>query len=115
MREIFLRKYKQSFSLAHTMYVHQLQYSAEFKYLTSESGHKTNKIRECAGENSSSRGSVSPEPGARLPEGVERLREDGRSMRPADPGAARASCGTPVNQERVREEHSRSVSIYKCI
>lgn len=62
MREIFLRKYKQSFSLAHTVYVHQLQYSAEFKYLTSESGHKNNKIRECAGENSSSRGSVSPEP-----------------------------------------------------
>lgn len=54
MREICLRKYKQSFSLAHTVYAHQFQYSDEFKYLISETGHKNNKIRECAGENSSS-------------------------------------------------------------
>lgn len=63
MREIFLRKHKQSFSLAQTVYAHQSQYS-EFKYLTSETGHKTNKIRECVGKNTSSRGSVSPQPGS---------------------------------------------------
>lgn len=109
MRAIFGRKYKQSFSLAETVYTHQFQYSTEFKYLTSETGHKNNRIRECAGKNTSCRGSVNPRPGsARVWSGSV------RSVRPADPGAARASCDTPVNRERVRREHPRSVSIYKC-
>lgn len=43
MREIFLRKYKQSFSLAQTVYAYQFQCSDEFKYLTSETGHINNK------------------------------------------------------------------------
>lgn len=59
----FLRKYKQSFSLAQIVYAHRFQYSDEFKYFTRETGHKTNKIRECARENTSSRGSLSPQPG----------------------------------------------------
>lgn len=63
MLEIFLRKYKQSFFLAQTVYTHQFQYSDEFKYLTRETGHKNNKIQECAGESTSSRGSLSPQPG----------------------------------------------------
>lgn len=64
MREIFLRKYKQSFSLAQTVYAYQFQCSDEFKYLTSETGHINNKKRECAGENTSCRGSLSPQPGS---------------------------------------------------
>lgn len=50
--------------MAQTVCAHQFQYSDEFKYLTSETGHKNNKIRECAGENTSSRGSLSPQPGS---------------------------------------------------